>query len=236
MEIRGERECKSCGNQWSYYETGSVSCPACGSMRSVGIGERATHTASQATLDLAPHQTTVANESIRAAAPDLKSDLREYVRSLGFIHGGELLPLDDTSLVAYELLHAVDVFARSNRPTDDEEFYVLSLIRGAKSGTRPEPKDVPSSMVDARGLAYAQGVERYRRNLSTWLDSHPDTEARHTVESLATHVKRAEALEGALPLEESESLVAAANGLYTYLTEDDLDALADVRDRLERLS
>ncbi|MFC7201967.1 hypothetical protein ACFQJC_00420 [Haloferax namakaokahaiae] len=236
MEIRGERECKSCGNQWSYYETGSVSCPECGSMRSVGVGERAVHTASQDPLDVTAHQTTIADQSIRAAAPDLKSDLRDYVRSLGYIHGGELLPLDDTSLVAHELLHAVDVFARSNRPTDDEELYVLTLLRGANEGTRPTPNEVPSSMAEARGLAYANAVERYRRNLSTWLDSHPDKEARRTVESLATHVKRAEALEGALSLDESEALVAAANGLHSYLTDDDLDALADARDRLERLS
>src|SRR6056297_1417065 len=53
MEIRGERECKDCGTRWSYYETGSVACPNCESVRSVGVDEeRKRHTAGQATLDL----------------------------------------------------------------------------------------------------------------------------------------------------------------------------------------
>jgi len=37
MKIRGDRECKSCGTRWSYYETGSIECPACGSVHSVGV-------------------------------------------------------------------------------------------------------------------------------------------------------------------------------------------------------
>jgi len=53
MEIRGERECTDCGERWSYYETGDVACPACGSMQSVGVDEeRALHTTTAGEFDL----------------------------------------------------------------------------------------------------------------------------------------------------------------------------------------
>ncbi|WP_411963743.1 hypothetical protein [Haloferax sp. YSMS24] len=236
MEIRGERECKDCGQHWSYYETGNVSCPSCGSMRSVGVGERERHTAAQVSLELTDHRAAVADGTIRDAAPALKSDLREFVRKTGYIHGGELLPLDDTSLAAHELLHAVDVVARSNRPTDDEEYFVLELLRGADEDTRPEPSSVPDSLSDARGLAYANAIEAYHHDLSGWLDDHPDKEARTTLGTLSNHLKRVEALEGDIPVSESETLVRVARDIYTYLTTDDLDALASARDQLSSLA
>ncbi|KAB1196004.1 MULTISPECIES: hypothetical protein [Haloferax] len=235
MEIRGDRECKDCGRRWSYYETGSVSCPNCGSMRSVGVGDRKHHTAAQATLDLSKHRSAVGDGTIRDAAPALKSDLREYVRKVGYIHGGELLPLDDASLAAHELLHAVDVVARSNRPTDDEQLFVIDLLRGADEGTRPDPTSVPNSLADARGLAYANAIEAYHHDLTTWLDEHPDPEARTTLGTLSNHLKRVEALEGDISISESETLVDVARGIHTYLTEDDLDALASARDQLSAL-
>ncbi|WP_193788067.1 DUF7117 family protein [Haloferax elongans] len=235
MEIRGERECKSCGRQWSYFETGSVSCPSCGGMKSVGVGDRKRHTSSPETLDLSPHRTAVSDTTIRDAAPELKADLRDYIRQVGFIHGGELRPLDDETLVAYELLHAVDVVARSNRPTDDEQLYVLDLLRGADTGDRPAPGEVPDSLADARGLAYADAVDDYRRDLSVWLDDHPNTEVRTTLGTLSNYVKRAEALDGAMPLDESETLVLATRDIYTSIVDDDLDALASARDRLASL-
>jgi hypothetical protein len=235
MEIRGERECKECGYQWSYYETGSVSCPTCGSLRSVGIGDRARHTAAPAELDLSSHRAAVGSGSIRDAAPALKSDLRAYIRKTGYIHGGELQPLDDTSLAAHELLQAVDVVARANRPSDDEQLYVMDLLRGADDGTRPEQSSVPRSMTDARGLAYANATETYHRDLILWLDDHPDREARTTLETLATHLKRVDALEGDISLKESETLVRVARDVYTYLENGDLDALAAARDELSAL-
>ncbi|KTG27237.1 DUF7117 family protein [Haloferax profundi] len=235
MEIRGERECKDCDRQWSYYETGSVSCPYCGSLRSVGVGDRERHTAAQAVLDLSAHRAAVADGTVRDAAPALKSDLREYIRKTGYIHGGELLPLDDTSLAAHELLHAVDVVARSNRPSDDEQLYVLDLLRGADEGARPDKQAVPSSLTDARGLAYANALDAYHADLTMWLDDHPDPEARTTLETLSNHLKRVEALEGDIPLDESDALVRVARDIYTYLTDDDLDALASARDQLSAL-
>ncbi|MXR22522.1 endonuclease Q family protein, partial [Halobacterium bonnevillei] len=61
MDVRGERECKSCGTRWSYFETGSVACPECGSVRSVGVGERSQHTDGNATLDLSDAQRAAAD-------------------------------------------------------------------------------------------------------------------------------------------------------------------------------
>ncbi|MGB9955736.1 DUF7117 family protein [Haloferax prahovense] len=235
MEIRGERECKECDHRWSYYETGSVSCPQCGSLRSVGVGDRERHTAMQADLDLSAHRSAVGDGSIRDAAPALKSDLRDYIRKTGYIRGGELLPLEDTPLAAHELLHAVDVVARSNRPTDDEQLYVITLLRRADEGERPDPDAVPDSMADARGLAYAEAIDAYCRDLSTWLDDNPNPEVRTTLETLSNHRKRVEALDGAVSLAESEALVEAARELHTALVDDDLDALASARDTLAAL-
>ena len=65
MKIRGRRECKACGTQWSYYETGEISCPSCGSRHSVGTDdERTLHTATSATLDLTPLRGSVDSEPL----------------------------------------------------------------------------------------------------------------------------------------------------------------------------
>ncbi len=49
-----ERECTECGTRWSYYETGSIGCPACGSLHSVGLDERTEHTDLRVEFDLTP--------------------------------------------------------------------------------------------------------------------------------------------------------------------------------------
>jgi hypothetical protein len=48
-------------------------------------------------------------------------------------------------------------------------------------------------------------------------------------------LKRVEALDGAVPAEESELLVRIAQGVGRYLREDDESALVEARDRLDRL-
>ena len=239
MKIRGSRECKDCGHQWSYYDTGSVACPSCESLRSVGIDERTRHTAGAVTLDLSAHRSALGDDvdpsDIADIADDLKSDLRQYLRQRGFIHSGELRPLDDTFLAAHELLQAVDIYARTRDPTDDEQLYVLSLLRGADVGERPDADAVPESMRVARGLAAAKGVMDYRRDLTTWLDDHPDSDVRTTLGALVDHVKRIDSLQGDVPLRTSEGVVRVARDLGTYLAEDDETALATAQDRLSRL-
>lgn len=246
MRIRGRRRCKDCDREWSYYDTGSITCPNCGSLRSVGVGDRKRHTDAAAELDLSAHRSAVGEfdeeaSTGRRALPedvldDLKSDLRAYVRERGFVSGGELRDVDDAYLAANELLHAGDVYARLRDVSEDEHLYVISLLQGADRGERPAPEAVPASMTAARGLAYAEALSAFRRDFSLWLDDNPDADARRTLETLGDHVTRVEALEGDVPVENSETLVRAARELAEYARDGNETALTTARDRLARLS
>jgi len=239
MEIRGERECTECGTRWSYYETGTISCPACGSVKSVGIDdERKQHTAAPATLNL----TSVRNMIDEAPRKDIASaaidECREYVLKQGFIDAGELQALDDVYLAAHELRQVADVFARSFDTTDEEELYYLSLLRGADHGERPEAGSVPDSIREARGLGYADAVDEYRKDLKTYADDldRTDHEALSALQSLSEHIKRFRALQGDVDPKTAERLVKAARALGEYMRWDDEDALIRCQDRLKRLS
>ena len=173
MKVRGERECRDCGGRWSYYETGTVECPDCGSPRSVGVSGRASHTDTPATLDLSPHRARFgeARGTLPADGVDeLKRDLREYVRKRGFIGGGELQPLDPTYLAARELVQAVDVYDRLRDPTDADRQYLLALLSRVDDGDRPGTDEVPEGMREARGMAAVHAVADYRGDLLTFLD------------------------------------------------------------------
>ena len=236
MKIRGTRECQSCHHQWSYYETGSVACPNCGAMRSVGLDEvRHQHTDSPAELDLEPVRSRLATESVADVVDELKGTVRTYTRKRGFITGGELRELDDRYLAARELLHAADLVARSREPTEAESLYVLALLKAADSGTWPPDTELPDSLTAARGLAVAESLEAYRHDLRTWLNDHPDPEASKTLGTLRDQLKRADALQGEIPLDTAADLVTAAREIGQYLRTEDTDALASARDRLQRL-
>ncbi|EMA63820.1 DUF7117 family protein [Halorubrum kocurii] len=173
MKVRGERECRACGARWSYYETGSVECPDCGSLRSVGVDDRTAHTDAQTTLDLSAHRARFGDASGTLpdeGVDDLKSDLRAYARKRGFIRGGELLPLDDTYLAARELLEAVDLYDRLRDPTDRDREYLLALLAGADAGDRPATDAVPDALREARGMAAVRAVDEYRTDLLAFLD------------------------------------------------------------------
>jgi hypothetical protein len=173
MKVRGKRECRECGGRWSYYETGSVECPDCGSLRSVGVDDRTAHTDAPASLDLSAHRARFgeATGTLPAEGVDeLKSDLREYVRKRGFIRGGELLSLDTKYLTIRELLEAVDCYDRLRDPTDPDREYLLDLLSGADAGTRPSAARVPENLREARGMAAARAVEEYRSDLVAFLD------------------------------------------------------------------
>jgi uncharacterized Zn finger protein (UPF0148 family) len=234
MKVRGQRECQSCGHRWSYYETGSVACPACESLRSVGVDDRHLHTDTPATLDLSPYRTAWADDELADHVDDCKADLREYVRKRGFVDGGALRPLDDTVLAAHELLQVMDLYGRARDPTDDDERYLLALLRGADGGERPPPADVSTAWAEARGLASANAVDDYRRDAIEWLDEQPDPdpEARRTLGTIHERVKRIRALQGDVPPVEAESLVRAARGVGAYLIEGEESALAAAHERL----
>ncbi len=262
MKVRGQRECKDCGARWSYYETGSVECPDCGSLRSVGVeDERNLHTDTPVEFDLTEVREDVDARPLREVA-DRAGDLAgEYVRKRGFVRGGDLRPLDDAYLAAQELRHAADVVGRGLDLSDDEEWYFLALLRGADAASdrdgdrhpadgdqRPAPDEVPESMHPIRGLAYADAVAEYRREMADWLDEQDAesgeserrvwdrTQARDALETLGDHVKRVQALDGDVDADTAELLVAATRDVSRYLREGDEDALVSARDRFGRLA
>jgi uncharacterized Zn finger protein (UPF0148 family) len=235
MKVRGERECQDCGHQWSYYETGRVNCPSCGSLRSVGVSERAHHTASAATLDLDPVRADVDSASVGDLATAAGDVCRSYLTSQGFIDGGDLRPLSDTYLAASELRHVANRLAGAMRPTEDEEFYFLTLLRGADDGERPDAETVPESMRDARGLAAAAAVAAYGRDVRTVLEETPDQAARQSLQRLAEHRKRVEALDGDVAVATADTLVSTVRDVGSYVRHGDEAALAAATDRLDGL-
>ncbi|WP_135661900.1 DUF7117 family protein [Halorhabdus rudnickae] len=234
MRIRGERECKDCGARWSYYETGSVTCPDCGSLRSVGVADRQLHTASPAELDLTDARADLDREPLGTVAGRAGETAATFVREHGFVHAGELQPLDATFVAATELRHAGAEIARMLRIDDAEEAYLLALLDGAESGKRPSPDDVPDSMVSVRGLAAASAVADYRRDVRRYLADDPDAAARKILGRIEDHRTRIEALDGAVAPETADALVEATRDVGTYLIEADA-TLAPARKRLEEL-
>ena len=263
MKIRGQRVCQACATEWSYYETGSVACPNCGSLRSVGRDDdRQLHTDTPAALPLAQFQARIAEESVAEYAADLKAVLREYTRKRGFINGGELQPLDDRYLTARTLLHTVDILARRREPTADAELYLLSLYEtladdAADAATDADDAEtavndvadavdaddaeltaaqVPSELQEAWGLAAADAVAAYCSDLRTWLDATPDDAAATTLGDLRDHVNRLNALQGDVEPAVATDVVEGARAVGRYLRTGDDDALTAARDRLRRLA
>lgn len=238
MKVRGERECKDCGTTWSYFETASVECPSCGSLRSVGVGERKQHTDAGGELNLSAARQAAADEPLRRAASEAEDACRDYVQSRGFIAGGELLELDDEYVAAQELKHAAgEVTARMNLP-DEEERYFLDLLRGAEAGNRPPANEVPKSIRSARGLGAAAAVRSYRLDIREYLDD-PDTaspdDALQSVERLGDHEKRVRALDGDVEPEHADALLQAARAVGRYVREAGTESREAAMDALDAL-
>lgn len=254
MKVRGRRECQDCGTRWSYYETGDIACPDCGSVRSVGVDDRTRHTDAAPDLDLSPFREAVPDDIV-GVADDLADDLRTYLRQRGFVVAGDLQPLDDRYLAARELLQAVSDLRRGHadrvRATvdddggggdgtlaDAEQLYLLSLFRiaaGDDGAERPGVDDVPERFSAARGLAYAQSLSDHRSEFATVLDDDPDPAVRAALGRLRDRVKRVEALDGDVDPETVESLVRASRELTRAATDDDEGALTRARNRLSEL-
>lgn len=231
MEIRGERECQSCGTRWSYYDTGQITCPDCGSARSVGVDGPTQHTAGTATLDLTAIRADVDDESFRTLADRAADQCREYVRTVGFIDAGELQLLDETTLVAAELRRVATTLGRLMDVADEEELYFLELLRGADRGDRPAPESVPETLHPERGLAVAACVDVYTTDVRRYLDNG-ERRVERVLSAVRTHRKRIEALDGDVDPDEAEQLVRTVRDLSAALRDDDETALARARDRL----
>jgi uncharacterized Zn finger protein (UPF0148 family) len=230
MKVRGERECTACGARWSYYETGEITCPECGSVRSVGVDERTEHTAGTAELDLTPVMADIDDEDIRTLADRASEHTREYLRSVGFVHAGALQDLDETYLAASELRRVGTTLGRLMQIEDGERLYFYDLLRGAAEGDRPAPGDVPETFWPERALAVAASAELYVRDIRR---VHEERE--QAVDSVLSAVtgrrKRIEALDGSVEPAESERLVRTLRDLSAYLREGDEGALARAQER-----
>lgn len=234
MRVRGRRRCTSCDHRWSYFETGSPACPACGSLRSVSVDdERTLHTDNDVELDLGPARSALDDRPIEAVAEAARSAAREYVRSRGFVDAGRLTELDDRYLAAAELAYAADHIRRTTTRDRPAEEYFLALLAGADEGDRPAA--VPRGLRSARGLAAAEAVETYRREIDRWADGPPPPEARPVLDGLRAHEKRVAALDGDVPPSEADALVAVARDIGRYLGAGDESALAAAEDGLNRL-
>jgi len=234
MKVRGERECQECGTRWSYYETGSVACPDCESLRSVGVGDRTLHTDSPAEFDLSSVRNLVDDEPLDRVAERAAEESRKFTRKTGFVRGGDLQPLSSTYLAAAELDSVATTLSHEMRPDDEAEMYFLALLRGADEGDRPSADEVPDTLQAERGLAVASAVADYRSDLRTYLDDQ-GTEAdplSSVLSQLDSRRKRVEALDGDVDPTEAETLVEATRDLYDYLGADDESALARAADRL----
>ncbi|MFB6296322.1 MAG: TFIIB-type zinc ribbon-containing protein [Halobacteriales archaeon] len=231
MKIRGRRRCGDCGEEWSYYETDSVACPTCGSLRSVGIEDgRTLHTDAAIDLDLTEVRADVDARPLREVAADAEEIALRYVSTRGFVHAGELRPLDETAVAASQLRHVAAHLRRSIRePSEAVEAHFLALLAGAPAGDRPE--DVPEELRAPHGLAIADVVTRYRDDVTAWLEENP-REVDLPLEALRDHGRRIEALDGDVPTTEAEGLLRAAREVGAYLREDDESALVRARDRL----
>lgn len=231
MRIRGQRRCVECGEQWSYYETGDVSCPACGSIQSRGVEEdRRLHTDAPVDLDLTEARGALSERPLDEIAAAVEKRCRQYVAARGFVDAGELRELDGSLLAAAELRAAASILRRSLDHSDDEEAYFLSLLADAPDGERPE--QVPPSLRAARGLAVASVLETYRQDVSQWLEENPDDAAGSVLASLREQIRRVDALDGEIDPVEAARLVSAARDLGTYLREGDETALARADERL----
>ena len=240
MRVRGRRRCTECGERWSYFETGSPACPSCGSIQSVGVDdERTLHTDAPATLYLSDARSMLADRPVDEVAGTAAAAAREYLIARGFVHGGELQPLDDEALAAAELKHVAGRLERALSVEDAEKRHFLDLLAGAEAGARPAT--VPPSLREARGMASVDVVAAYRRDVSAWLDEEAERVAgrRESVGSvlarLRDHGRRVSALEGDVSPAEADALVAAARGIGEYLRGGDDDALVGAADRLDLL-
>ena len=240
MEIRGQRVCQACETEWSYYATGSVACPNCGSLQSVGIDEkRKQHTDAPAALSLAEFRGRIAEESVEQYADELKSVLKEYTRKRGFINAGSLRELDTTYLAAQTLLQTADILSRQQSTTTDEELYLLSvyeqLVDEEPQQELPPGTTVPTSLQEAWGLAAADAVEAYLSDLRRWLDKRPDSDAAKTIGSLREQTKRVQAIHGDVSPETATALVSTARAIGRYLR-GETETLAAATDQLAALS
>ncbi len=234
MKIRGHRECRDCGTEWSYYESGSIACPSCGSVRSRGLDERTEHTAGQATLDLTPARQAIEEEDLSAGLSIAATACRSYRTTAGFINAGSLERLSTTYLGATELQYVAREATLRTTLDEPERRYCYALLNGVDTGERPDPDDVPASMHQPRGLADAASVDAYRSAIRTALADSSDPAIGRLLTRIDDHRSRIEALDGAVEPVVGATLIDAVQSVGAYVREES-DGLATARERLDEL-
>ena len=219
MEIPGERECSACGERWSYYDTGEIRCPACGSPKSVSAGPPAEHTAGATELDLSPVRATLDERPLREVADEAADAAGEYLASAGFVEAGELQPLGTEYVAAAELRRVGRTAGRLRALTGEEEAYLLALLRDADRGERPAPDAVPAAFHPERGLAVAASVDAYLADLRRVL--HPEGQLARVISELRTQQKRIEALNGNVDPATAKPVLEAARQLHDAVDGDE---------------
>lgn len=211
MEIPGERECSACGERWSYYETGEIRCPVCGSPRSVSAGPSAEHTAGATEFNLSPVRATIDERPLREVADEAGDAAGEYLASAGFVEAGELQPLGTEYVAAAELRRVGRTAGRLRTLADEEETYLLALLRDADRSERPAPEAVPATFHPERGLAVAASVDAYLSDLRRVRE--PEGRLARIISELRTQQKRIEALDGNVDPATAEPVLEAARQL-----------------------
>ncbi|WP_330631440.1 DUF7117 family protein [Halocatena halophila] len=234
MKIRGHRECRDCGIEWSYYESGSIACPSCGSVRSRGLDDRTEHTAGRASLDLTPARQAIEEEDLKAGLSIAATTCRSYRATAGFINAGSLEPLSTTYLGATELQYATREAKLRTTLDDSERRYCYALLNGADSGERPDPDNVPASMHQPRGLADAASVDAYRSAIRTALGDTVDPAIGRLLTRIDDHRSRIEALDGAVDPAVGATLIVAVQSVGEHIREES-DGLETARERLDEL-
>ncbi|MDZ7730734.1 MAG: TFIIB-type zinc ribbon-containing protein [Natrialbaceae archaeon] len=234
MEVRGQRECSECGTQWSYFETGSRSCPNCGSPRSVGHGEPAPHTDSVTALELEDVAESIDAQPLTDTARQVANRCRTYVNDRGFIEEGSLRDLDDTYLSAWELRHLVTELRTLSDADPSTEEYFVTLLATTIRDERPTAEAVPPAAAAARGRGYADAVDRYRHELRRWQPTDRDRGGAAELERLRAIVRSIQAVDGAVEPALAETLVSVTRGLAASLR-DPTEPRAPVREQLDEL-
>jgi len=234
MRVRGQRTCENCGTTWSYFETGDLACPECGSRHSTGQGERTKHTDRAVDLDLDEPRQTAAAGALDDALDEAADRCLAFIRRRGFVAHGTLSDLDEPYVFAQELRHAATLSSSRLQRSDAERAYLLALFDDAP--TRPPADAVPDSLRAVRGLAAATAVRDYRDEVRTWLADEPECpEGQALLESLGDHVKRVRALDGEVDPATADALVDAARAVGRYCRERTDDTLESARDAIDEL-
>jgi hypothetical protein len=229
MQFTGHRRCKQCASEWSYFETGSVSCPECGAIKSTGIGGPEPHTAQHTSLELAPYW-EVTDEEVRIESDKIRRAVTEFLSEYGFIKGGDFLPLHDEVLAAGELRHAAYRYNTLGDPSEEVEHYLLGLLRAVMGESRPtSPPDV---LKQARGRGTADILEQFLRDMRQWTQARAATELMPIRESFRTHLHRIQALEGDVDPVVLSRLIQSARAVQQYIAREDQQSLSKARDHL----